>query len=377
VADTPRGPVAYGRKGEVDSMAEIVLGIGTSHTPVLSLPSELWLDYATRDRTNTELAYPPHGQVLSYEAALERLPQELRGKFTDETPFADQYRRLQSSLDTLAETLQQAAPDVTVIISDDQDEWFFEHTMPRFAIYWGDSVPLIPSHSIPGSPAVAKAIADGYGDVELDVPVAGAFGRHLLDYLLERDFDMAHVAYPPESSGGKVMRRYPTPDGGETQVVRDSAPRRRGLPHGFAFVVKRLYANQPRPILPVFQNTCYPPNTPTPRRSYAFGQAIADGIRAWKEPARVAVIASGGLSHFVVDEVMDRQVLDGLARKDAATLQSVPRERLYSAASEAMNWIALGGVMAETPLEMELLEYVAGYRSPAATGGGWAFARWQ
>ena len=32
----------------------------------------------------------------------------------------------------LASTLQGARPDVTIIISDDQDEWFYEHNMPRF-----------------------------------------------------------------------------------------------------------------------------------------------------------------------------------------------------------------------------------------------------
>ncbi len=33
-------------------MASIVLGVGTSHTPLLLLPPELWDEYAERDRTN-------------------------------------------------------------------------------------------------------------------------------------------------------------------------------------------------------------------------------------------------------------------------------------------------------------------------------------
>ena len=41
-------------------------------------------------------------------------------------------------------------------------------------------------------------------------------------------------------------------------------------------------------------------------------------------PARVAVIASGGLSHFVVDEELDRQILKRLEQKDAGTLTSLP-----------------------------------------------------
>jgi 3-O-methylgallate 3,4-dioxygenase len=70
-------------------------------------------------------------------------------------------------------------------------------------------------------------------------------------------------------------------------------------------------------------------------------------------------------------------VLNALKDKDAEALMSVPRERLYSAASETQNWIALGGVLQDTDLNMELVEYVPVYRTPAATGGGWGFARWQ
>jgi hypothetical protein len=159
--------------------------------------------------------------------------------------------------------------------------------------------------------------------------------------------------------------------------VRETHKHDQGLPHGFAFVVKRLYNNRPRPILPVFQNTCYPPNAPSARRSYQLGQAIASAIKAWDEPARVAVIASGGLSHFVVDEEQDRRLLGALEKKDADTLQTLPKERLYSATSESLNWVAVGGALAKEPLNFELVDYVPVYRTPANTGGGWAFGRWQ
>ena len=358
-------------------MAEIVLGIGTSHTPLLSLDPDLWETYAQRDRQNPELAYPPHGTVLSFEQGEQAIPPEIKAKYQGPAPYADQYRRCQAALDTLAATLQAAEADITLVISDDQDEWLYEDVMPRFAVYWAESAPLIPAdYSGTFHPAIAKAISDGYGDVRLDVPVPAAFGRHLLEYLGDHDFDVAHLHYARPLSGGRIARRYPTPDG-ELQYERETQPSPQGLPHGFAFIVKRLYANQPRPLLPVFQNTCYPPNQPTARRSFAFGRAIAQAIRAWDSPARVAVVASGGLSHFVVDEEVDRTVLDGLREKDAGALQGIPKHRLYSATSEALNWVALGGVLQESPLEMELLDYVPVYRSPAGTGGGWAFARWQ
>ncbi len=70
-------------------------------------------------------------------------------------------------------------------------------------------------------------------------------------------------------------------------------------------------------------------------------------------------------------------MLTALEERDSETLMALPRHRLYSAASETQNWVALGGVLQDSPLEMELVEYVPVYRTPAGTGGGWAFARWQ
>src|SRR5215207_5386176 len=358
-------------------MAEIVLGIGTSHTPMLSLRPELWLTYAEGDKRNPELAFPPHGWVMPFDEGVQYAADTAREKFKGEAPFPAQAEAFKRSLDTLATTLQTTNPDITVIISDDQDEWFFEDNMPRFAVYWGESVPMRPRQPNPaGHPEVSKAISEGYGDIELEVPIAHEFGRYLVEYLSDNDFDVTHFTHLAQPYGGQVKRRYPTRTG-ETDIVRTTQPREQGLPHGFAFIVKRFFNNQPRPILPVFQNTCYPPNQPTPKRSYQFGQAIARAVSAWDGPERVAIVASGGLSHFVVDEELDRCLLKALEAGDAQTLQSLPRERLYSATSESLNWVALGGAMLEANLKMELLDYVPVYRSPAATGGGWAFARWQ
>ena len=78
----------------------------------------------------------------------------------------------------------------------------------------------------------------------------------------------------------------------------------------------------------------------------------------------------------MVDEELDRMLLGALERKDSTTLRELPRQRLYSAASESLNWVALGGAMDATGLKMEQLAYVPVYRTPAGTGGGWAFARW-
>jgi 3-O-methylgallate 3,4-dioxygenase len=308
---------------------------------------------------------------------LDYVSPEIKGKYTGPEPFAGWAARCQRALDELSFTLRSAKPDITVIISDDQDEWFYEGNMPALSVYWGETAPVIPRHGPWTNKAVAEAIAHGYGDVEMDVPVAGRFGRFLIEYLMEHDFDVGQMNYTDEQYAGRVGRRYPTRDGGELDHVRTTQAHRQGLPHGFSFIIKRLFCNEPSAILPVLQNTCYPPNQVTPKRCFAVGEAIAAAVAEWPEPARVAVIASGGLSHFVVDEELDNAVLGGLERKDPQALKSIPRKKLYSAASESMNWIALGGAMQELPLKMELVDYVPVYRTPAGTGGGWAFARWQ
>jgi 3-O-methylgallate 3,4-dioxygenase len=315
---------------------------------------------------------------MSYEEALDSVSPELRAKYQGPEPFQAQAEACQRALDELSKTLRGVNPDITVIITDDQDEWFFEDNMPALAVYWGESAPLIPRRppSRAREPAVVEAIVRGYGDIPMDVPVASRLGRFLIEYLIEHDFDIAHIRHVKQPYGGRVARRYPTRQG-ELDYVRETPPHEQGLPHGVAFIVKRLFTNDPGMILPVFQNTCYPPNQPTPRRCFAVGQAIAAAVTEWSEPASIAFVGSGGLSHFDVDEELDRTLLGALERKDAAVLCSLPRRRLYSAASESLNWVALGGAMQRTNLRMELLAYVPVYRTPAATGGGWAFARWR
>jgi 3-O-methylgallate 3,4-dioxygenase len=358
-------------------MARIVLGICTSHSPMLSIPAELWDAYSRTDRGNGELVFPPDGIAIPFDTALSSyVSRGVQERVGNEASYKEQFARCQLALDTLRATLVAAKPDITLIISDDQDEWLFENNMPAFSIFWGPSVPLIP-RIVPSDTPYAKYISSGYGDVAMDIPVPARFGRHLIEFLMDHDFDVAHMAYHDELYGGTIRRRYPALGGGELDIIRETPPRTQGLPHGFSFIVKRLFDNNPSEILPVFQNTCYPPNQVRPSRAYDFGQQIASAISAWDEDVRVAIIASGGLSHFVVDEEFDRNLLDALQKKDEDALRKLPRHRLYSATSESLNWVAAGGALAATSLNAEVLDYVPVYRTKAGTGGGWAFLRWQ
>jgi 3-O-methylgallate 3,4-dioxygenase len=354
-------------------MAELVLGLGTSHSPLLSIPGGDWAEFAKRDQTRTDLIYPGVGRAVTFDDAIsEFVPPEMQDRCGTTTTFEQQFAQCGAALDQLAASLREAKPDVTIIVSDDQDEWFYDSNMPSLAVFWGESAPVVPWPVAADGPSYARAMAQGYGDVALDVPVAQELAKHLIEELMDRDFDIAQMRYVEEGYGGRVARHYP----GLTNAENVTAKRPVGLPHGFAFVIKRLFGNAPTPIIPIFQNTCYPPNNVRPSRAYDTGAAIAAAVAAWPDDTRVAIVASGGLSHMVVDEELDRELLDALCVADAGRLRALPRERLYTATSESLNWVTVGGAMAQTSLVPELVDYVPVYRTRAQTGGGWAFMRW-
>jgi 3-O-methylgallate 3,4-dioxygenase len=130
------------------------------------------------------------------------------------------------------------------------------------------------------------------------------------------------------------------------------------------------------PHVPVFVNTFYPPNQPPAHRCYAFGQALGHAIASWPEDINVAVIASGGMTHFVIDESFDRMVLEAMQEGDVATLAGLPEEMFQSGTSEIKNWITVAGIMAHAGLTMKLIDYVPCYRSEAGTGSAMGFAQW-
>src|SRR5207302_8277361 len=113
----------------------------------------------------------------------------------------------------------------------------------------------------------------------------------------------------------------------------------------FNFVWNRLMTHRKMPMVPITLNTYYPPNQPTPARCYAFGQALARSIGSWDGNQRVAVLASGGLSHFAIDEDLDHRVIDALLERDEQSLKTLPVEYLETGSSEIRNWVTVAGAL--------------------------------
>ena len=129
-------------------------------------------------------------------------------------------------------------------------------------------------------------------------------------------------------------------------------------------------------LVPVTMN-CNVPPIPAPVRAYEVGRVLADVMRVYPAPTRIAVIATGGLSHepggpryFWVDEEFDRWFLDLLKAGDhERLLRECTLERMETAGSggtaELLAWIA---VLAMTRGPADVLAYMPAIAWRSGTG---------
>jgi 3-O-methylgallate 3,4-dioxygenase len=350
-------------------MAKIVGGFGSSHSPLMSLHTgELWKIHSNNDLRNGELVMPPNGKRVTYEELLASADPAI-AKVSNVDKFQERIDKLQEGLDEVQKRFSQVNPDVVVMIGDDQSEFFFDDNYPMINVYWGDSIKMVPRTIREDMSEAQKVSSRAYGTEERDYPVDSALGLHVIESLCDQDFDIGHTKYMKEEYGGSIGPATWYLDHG-----RSTKPRKFGLPHAFAFPVVRWFDGKSPPIVPITINTCYPPNWIGPRRAYALGRAVRKAIEDWDSDKTVAVACSGGLSHFVVDEELDRIALKGMEEANGEILSSLPRVRLQSATTETLNWVAVAGAMGDT--RMETIAYEPGYRTPAGTGCGCAVGHW-
>ena len=147
----------------------------------------------------------------------------------------------------LGKVLDETRPDVIIFFGSDHVETFSVTCVPTFAI-------------IAGSRAIAK-----FAGREYSLPVHREMAEDLLNKLVvDHSFD---VAYSEDAELG----------------------------HAFAVPFEHVIGKRDIPVIPFFTNVYVPP-LPTPKRCAALGRAIAEIVKGRGE--RVAVIASGGMSHF-------------------------------------------------------------------------------
>jgi Catalytic LigB subunit of aromatic ring-opening dioxygenase len=317
-------------------MAEIVLGMATSHSPQLSIRAKDW-DYLLRkDQTDPRLDYP---------SLVKRAKPGLEAELTP-AKFHERDEACLKAVKHVGDALREAKADVVVVLGDDQHEQFHDDNMPMFAIYHGKSLPVV-THTGRNPAGWKDAEERGWAATAPEYETDPAFAEHLIRALSAAEFDITRC--------NKLRPEI-------------------GVGHAFSFLYRRVLPGSKMPMVPVMVNTYFPPNQPTPKRCYDFGLALRHAIESWDSEKRVALMASGGLSHVVIDEEIDQMTIEGLKNKKSELLFRLPRERLWGGTSEILNWVAMAGAMEER--ELKYFEYVTTYRSPAATGCGMGFAYW-
>jgi hypothetical protein len=328
-------------------MAKVVMGIGSSHSPALLMEPSGWLARGETDDKTIMALHDFDGKRLSYEELLVKTPPSVLKEIEPDV-LAARHAANERGIAKITEVLDAADPDIVIIIGDDHKEVFQDDNMPALSIYWGQTLPYKPTGIMKWKYDPKIKPDYWYWQDEREYPVASEFARRLIGDLMERDFDPAHS-------------QFYMPD--------------QGMSHSYGYVYRRIMTNKVYPIIPVNINTYFPPNQVTPLRAYKIGKAIREAVEAWPEDLRVVVMATGGLSHFVVDEEFDRAFLELMEKGGPEGHAELPREKLQSGNSELRCWSALAGAVEGKA--MTLIDYVPCYRSPAGTGCAMAFAYWE
>ena len=215
-------------------------------------------------------------------------------------PFFDGYPPVQN-------WLKNAKPDVVVVFYNDHGLNFFLDKMPTFAV---------------GAAAQYNNADEGWGIPTLP-PFQGntALSWHLINHLVAHDFDVTTCQ----------------------EMLVD---------HACTLPLKLFWPEGPCPVqvVPICINTVQFP-LPSAKRVYALGKAVGEAIAQWPSDHKVAVVASGGLSHQLdgeragfINKAFDLEFMDSLVSNPEwatqfNTLQLV--EKTGTQGVELLMWLAM------------------------------------
>jgi hypothetical protein len=342
-----------GRFAEEKLMAEIVAGIGMSHSSLVVTPEpEMWLAHDAIDRTNPHLR-DKTGRAVTY-AELERTQGTQFGQQAKGEHLGTQITQVIEAVARLRRELAALQPDVLITFGDDQEELLSHANVPALAVFHGATLTMGTVMRFATYEQVlgdATPMMRGYAmDRRHQFPGHAPLGTHLVRSLVDQGFDITAISDVPED--------------GIT-----------GLGHSFGIMETQLMEQPGQiPQIPILVNTYWPPNQVPVPRSYDLGRAVRRAVASFDDDLRVVVVASGGLSHFTTDEVLDRRVLAACRDHDGDALRSVDPTLLDGGSSEIRNWIATAGACEHLPVRWD--EYVPVYRTPVGTGIGLSFALW-
>lgn len=223
---------------------------------------------------------------------------------------------VQTSFTEMGRRIAAAKPDAVIVISDDHMHNFFLDNLPAFCI---------------GAANGYETPIESWLKAEKRIlPGDAALGAHLIGEALEAGFD-------PSLSMHLI------------------------LDHGTLTPLEMAGLDRSTPIVPVLVN-CVQPPLPTMARCVKLGRFLADAIRSYKGAERIAVLATGGLSHDVgtprmgmVNADFDQTFLKLLDAGDEKALLDYSNNHVNEAgngAEEIRMWLVAYGVAGGSNLDV-------------------------
>lgn len=302
----------------------IGLGLASSHAPSMFRPVDTW---PALHRTLT--GNVPQPLELGQET-LEVLQQHKK--------------RIDAGFSVLAEQLDAYGPDALIVVGDDQGEVFSAANMPSFCLFTCPEVHGTLNVSLIGEPEEENHIT---------MRCHPTLARYLLDGLIEKGFDLSH-----------------------SDELRPLGKPKRGMGHAFTRPVLKVMPRANVPVVNLHVNAYFPP-LPSAARCYAIGRAIAALLE--NRPEKVAIMASGGLSHDPrgpragwIDTALDRWVLKQLESGNDQALCDLFRfdsDALAGGTGEIRSWIVVAGACRKA--RATIVDYIPAHH--AVTGIGFAY----
>lgn len=301
------------------------LGLATSHAPSMFAPVEKW---------------PKIYEILAGDVPA---PPELAAETA--AILQGYAERIEAGFGALRQQLAAYKPDALIIVGDDQNEVFGPSFNASLAIYLGEQVS--------GSTSIGF-LGESHEENHVHLRCEPELAKLLLERLVEQGFDPAWI-------------RELKP------ISRPLA----GIGHAFSRPAKAVGAiDLDVPVIVCFLNA-YDQPIPSARRCRDLGKAIRQAFE--DRPERIALMASGGLSHDPrgprsgwIDEPLDRWFLDQLAEgrvKSLMDLFTFDSDTLRGGTGEIRSWIVAAAAFEGLPAT--IVDYIPARH--AVTGLGFAY----
>ncbi|ANB75859.1 protocatechuate 3,4-dioxygenase [Paraburkholderia phytofirmans OLGA172] len=223
--------------------------------------------------------------------------------------------RMWKAFDTCAERLAELRPTSVVIVGADHYMLFGTNCLPSFLIGTGDVDG--PLDALPG---LKRGV----------IPDSAPLAQHIAEHGLANGYDWA------VARALTVDHSVSIPNQLIVQPLREAGARVGTIPVYLAAGVD-----------PYIRLT----------RAVSLGRAIREAVDAWPDDERVAVIGSGGISHWVgtadmgrVNEAFDREILDYATSCDVDAIARLSDEYILknggNGGMEIRNWACAMGALA-------------------------------